>query len=97
MIDRLIPIAIPFGWIITFYGLFQLNRDMLQITPDSPRNVKLKSILPTMLSATLFGLAIEVLARIVDLWRVFERCTGPSVEIDKTTKTLDCRYQNYWL
>lgn len=55
-----IPIVIPMGWVVTFYGL-------LQISDDLTKN-HIKSILLTGLLGIFFGTGIETLAKYVDFW-----------------------------
>ncbi len=55
-----IPVVIPAGWIVSFYGLHNISKD---ITTDNR-----KAVLITALIAMFFGFGIETLANIVDFW-----------------------------
>lgn len=55
-----IPIVIPCGWVVSFYGLYHISLDIT----DSDTN----AIIITGSIGMLFGLGIEALAKNTDFW-----------------------------
>ena len=61
-----IPLVIPAGWIVTFYGFKSLSEDFGVMYGN---NSQINHVLFSGFLALLFGLGIEVLARNIEFWK----------------------------
>lgn len=62
-----VPIIIPLGWILTFYGLFNIVQDFKLDFKNKTRN-QIEIIVYSGILAFFFGFSIEILAKIANLW-----------------------------
>jgi len=61
-----VPIVIPMGWVVTFYGLSAMAKDLLDqhnLRQSIPNRITTTGVL-----AVFFGMGIEILARNINFW-----------------------------